>query len=168
MLAANITDPANYRSAKHLDSWLKARNLIGICGIDTRALTALIRDKGVPNGVIAHSPNGDFDLDALRTAAKNWPGLVGMDLAKDVSATQSHSWSETAWKWNEGFGERTDAAYKVVAIDFGVKRNILRLLAEAGCDVTVLPATATAEDVLTHDPDGVFLSNGPGDPGCHR
>lgn len=164
VLAASITDPANYRSARHLDAWLKSRNLIGICGIDTRALTALIREKGVPNGVIAHAPDGRFDLPALKTAAAEWPGLVGMDLAKDASTTQSHPWSQTTWKWDEGFGEAKPGGYKVVAIDFGIKRNILRLLSEAGCDVTVLPATATASDVLAHEPDGVFLSNGPGDP----
>ncbi|MEL7525081.1 MAG: glutamine-hydrolyzing carbamoyl-phosphate synthase small subunit [Pseudomonadota bacterium] len=164
VLAASITDPANYRSARHLDAWLKSRNLIGICGVDTRALTALIREKGVPNGVIAHAPDGHFDLPALKTAAAEWPGLVGMDLAKDASTTQSHPWSQTTWKWDQGFGEATSGDYKVVAIDFGIKRNILRLLSEAGCDVTVLPATATASDVLAHEPDGVFLSNGPGDP----
>ena len=164
VLAASITDPANYRSARHLDAWLKSRNLIGICGVDTRALTALIREKGVPNGVIAHAPDGRFDLPALKSAAADWPGLVGMDLAKDASTTQSHPWSQTTWKWDEGFGETTDGDYKVVAIDFGIKRNILRLLSEAGCDVTVLPATASASDVLAHEPDGVFLSNGPGDP----
>ncbi|WP_306145644.1 glutamine-hydrolyzing carbamoyl-phosphate synthase small subunit [Roseibium sp. MMSF_3412] len=164
VLAASITDPANYRSARHLDAWLKSRNLIGICGVDTRALTALIREKGVPNGVIAHAPDGRFDLPALKTAAAEWPGLVGMDLAKDASTTQSHPWSQTTWKWDEGFGEASGGDYKVVAIDFGIKRNILRLLSEAGCNVTVLPATATASDVLAHEPDGVFLSNGPGDP----
>ncbi|MHA7777134.1 glutamine-hydrolyzing carbamoyl-phosphate synthase small subunit [Roseibium sp. M-1] len=164
VLAAGITDPANYRAAKHLDAWLKSRNLIGISGIDTRALTALIREKGVPNGVIAHAPDGNFDIEALKAAAANWPGLVGMDLAKDASTTQSHPWSQTTWKWDEGYGEAADHKFKVVAIDYGIKRNILRLLADAGCDVTVLPATATADDVLGHAPDGVFLSNGPGDP----
>ncbi|MCK7612665.1 glutamine-hydrolyzing carbamoyl-phosphate synthase small subunit [Roseibium sediminicola] len=164
VLAAAITDPANYRAAKHLDAWLKSRNLIGISGVDTRALTALIREKGVPNGVIAHAPDGNFDVDALKAAAANWPGLVGMDLAKDASTTQSHPWSQTTWKWDEGYGEAKDSTFKVVAIDYGIKRNILRLLADAGCDVTVLPATATADDVLSHQPDGVFLSNGPGDP----
>jgi len=164
VLAASITDPANYRSARHLDAWLKSRDLIGICGVDTRALTALIREKGVPNGVIAHAPDGHFDLPALKAAAADWPGLVGMDLAKDASTTQSHPWSQTTWKWDEGFGEANSGDYKVVAIDFGIKRNILRLLSEAGCEVTVLPATATASDVLSHEPDGVFLSNGPGDP----
>ncbi len=164
VLAAGITDPANYRAAKHLDAWLKSRNLIGISGVDTRALTALIRENGVPNGVIAHAPDGKFDIDSLKAAAANWPGLVGMDLAKDASATQSHHWTQTTWKWGNGYGEATGGKYKVVAVDYGIKRNILRLLTDAGCDVTVLPATATAEEVLAHKPDGVFLSNGPGDP----
>ncbi len=164
VLAAGVTDPANYRAAKHLDDWLKSRNLIGISGVDTRALTALIREKGVPNGVIAHAPDGEFDIEALKTAAANWPGLVGMDLAKDASTTQSHPWTQTTWKWNQGYGEAEGGTFKVVAIDFGIKRNILRLLTDAGCQVTVLPATATAADVLAHAPDGVFLSNGPGDP----
>lgn len=164
VLAAPITDPANYRAAKHLDAWLKSRNMIGICGVDTRALTALIREQGVPNGVIAHAPDGQFDLESLKAAAAGWPGLVGMDLAKGASTLQSHPWSQTVWKWDEGYGEAEGGKYKVVAIDFGIKRNILRLLADAGCDVTVLPATATAGEVLAHEPDGVFLSNGPGDP----
>jgi carbamoyl-phosphate synthase small subunit len=164
VLAAEITDPSNYRAAKHLDAWLKSRNLIGISGVDTRALTALIREKGVPNGVIAHAPDGEFDIDSLKTAAANWPGLVGMDLAKGASTTQSHPWSQTTWKWDAGFGKANQSQFKVVAIDFGIKRNILRLLADAGCDVTVLPATATAEEVLSYKPNGVFLSNGPGDP----
>ena len=164
VLAAEITDPSNYRAAKHLDAWLKSRNLIGISGVDTRALTALIREKGGPNGVIAHSPDGEFDVESLKAEAAAWPGLVGMDLAKDASTTQSHPWSQTTWKWDAGFGEAAEAKFKVVAIDFGIKRNILRLLADAGCDVTVLPATASADEVLAHEPDGVFLSNGPGDP----
>ncbi|MET1411826.1 glutamine-hydrolyzing carbamoyl-phosphate synthase small subunit [Roseibium sp. HPY-6] len=164
VLAAPITDPANYRAAKHLDAWLKSRNMIGICGVDTRALTALIREQGVPNGVIAHAPDGQFDIESLKAKAAGWPGLVGMDLAKEASTLQSHPWSQTVWTWDEGYGEAKDGKYKVVAIDFGIKRNILRLLADAGCDVTVLPATATASEVLGHEPDGVFLSNGPGDP----
>ncbi len=164
VLAASITDPANYRAARHLDAWLKSRNLIGISGVDTRALTALIREKGVPNGVIAHAPDGKFDIEGLKATAANWPGLVGMDLAKDASTTQSHRWTQTSWTWGNGYGDADGGRFKVVAIDYGIKRNILRLLTDAGCEVTVLPATATAEDVLGHEPDGVFLSNGPGDP----
>ncbi len=164
VLAASITDPANYRAAQHLDAWLKSRNIIGISGVDTRALTALIREKGVPNGVIAHDPDGNFDLDNLKLAAANWPGLVSMDLAKDVSTTQTHQWSQKTWTWDEGYLDADGGKFKVVALDFGIKRNILRLLTDAGCDVTVLPANATSEDILAHKPDGVFLSNGPGDP----
>ncbi|WP_349357754.1 glutamine-hydrolyzing carbamoyl-phosphate synthase small subunit [Stappia sp.] len=164
IVRADVSEPSNYRAARHFDAWLKARGIIGLSGIDTRALTALIRETGAANAVIAHDPDGNFDKDALKAAAANWPGLVGMDLAKDVTAGQSYGWTQTPWEWNKGYGERTDGPFKVVAIDYGMKRNILRLLTDAGCDVTTLPATATAEEVLAHDPDGIFLSNGPGDP----
>nr|WP_246270377.1 glutamine-hydrolyzing carbamoyl-phosphate synthase small subunit [Hongsoonwoonella zoysiae] len=161
---ADITDPSNYRATKHLDAWLKARGIIGLCGVDTRALTALIREKGLANAVISHAPDGVFDMEALKQAARAWPGLDGMDLARDVTTAQSFSWDETPWVWGNGFGRRQQEFFNVVAIDYGIKRNILRLLADTGCKVTVLPATASAQDVLAHNPDGVFLSNGPGDP----
>ncbi|PWC35472.1 glutamine-hydrolyzing carbamoyl-phosphate synthase small subunit [Azospirillum sp. TSO22-1] len=164
ILRADITDPSNWRSAKHLDAWLKSYGLIGLAGIDTRRLTRRIRDLGAPNGVVAHDPRGDFDLDALRAKAAAWPGLEGMDLAKDVSCRQTYSWNEAAWTMGKGYATQETPRFHVVALDFGAKRNILRCLADAGCKVTVLPATATAEDVLRHKPDGVFLSNGPGDP----
>jgi len=164
VLAASITEPANYRAAQHLDAWLKSRNLIGISGVDTRALTALIREKGVPNGVIAHDPDGNFDLDNLKMAAANWPGLVGMDLAKDVTTAQTHTWTQKSWAWNEGYSEAEKGKFKVVALDFGIKRNILRLLTDAGCDVTIVPANTSPDEILAYKPDGVFLSNGPGDP----
>mgnify|MGYP001298785010 CR=1 FL=1 len=164
VLKAEVTDPANWRSTRHLDLWLKARGIVGIAGIDTRALTALIREAGMPNAVIAHAPDGGFDLDALKAEAAGWPGLVGMDLVPDVTTGQTFTWDETTWELGRGYGRQEAPAYHVVAIDYGVKRNILRLLADAGCRVTVLPATATPEDVLGHQPDGVFLSNGPGDP----
>jgi len=164
VLAADITLPANYRASGHLNDWLAARGIIAISGVDTRALTALIREEGVPNAVIAHSPDGHFDLDALKAQAAGWPGLEGMDLAKDASTLQTQTWSETKWAWNEGYGSAGERPFKVVALDFGVKRNILRLLSDAGCDVVVMPATASADEVLAHKPDGVFLSNGPGDP----
>mgnify|MGYP001766032657 CR=1 FL=1 len=164
VLKASITEPSNWRSTRHLDGWLKARGIVGIAGIDTRALTALIREKGMPNAVIAHSPDGVFDLPALKAEAAAWPGLVGMDLVPMVTASQSYVWTETTWSLEGGFGEQTAPKYRVVALDFGVKRNILRLLAAAGAEVIVLPATATAEEVLSKNPDGVFLSNGPGDP----
>ena len=163
---ADITDPSNYRSLKHLDTWLKARGVIGLCGIDTRALTAWIRENGMPNAVIAHDPAGVFDIDTLKAEAKAWSGLEGLDLAKVATSGQSSVWTETPWVWNEGTGnlDATDAAYHIVALDFGVKRNILRLFSGLGCKVTVMPATTSADEVLAQKPDGIFLSNGPGDP----
>ena len=164
IIHAPITDPSNHRATRHLDQWLKARNIVGLSGIDTRALTALIREKGMPNAVIAHAPDGAFDLPALKQEAAGWPGIDGMDLVPSVTAAQRYDWTESTWTLGEGYGQRGEAKYKVVAIDYGVKRNILRLLAAEGCDVTVVPATTSAEDILSLKPDGVFLSNGPGDP----
>ncbi|SEL63662.1 carbamoyl-phosphate synthase small subunit [Xaviernesmea oryzae] len=163
---ADITDPSNYRSAQHLDQWLKSRGIIGLSGIDTRALTAWIREHGAPNAVIAHDPNGNFDIEALKARARGWSGLEGLDLAKEATSGQSSQWTQTPWVWNEGYDEAKpeEAAYHVVCLDYGVKRNILRLFTGLDCKVTVLPATAKAEDVLALQPDGVFLSNGPGDP----
>jgi carbamoyl-phosphate synthase small subunit len=159
-----ITEPANYRAEKHFDKWLKARGIIGLSGIDTRALTARIREKGMPNGVIAHHARGRFDIPRLKKMAAEWPGLVGMDLAREVSLTQRLHWDEKLWTWKEGYTRATAGKYKVVAVDYGLKRNILRCLTSAGCDVTVVPATTSADDILAMNPDGVFLSNGPGDP----
>jgi carbamoyl-phosphate synthase small subunit len=159
-----ITEPANYRSARHFDRWLKSRNIIGLSGIDTRALTARIREKGMPNGVIAHNAKGRFDLKKLKKMAADWPGLLGLDLAKDVSLTQRMEWDEMLWDWEMGYQRSPNGPYRVVAVDYGLKRNILRCLTSAGCDVTVVPATTPAEDILAMKPDGVFLSNGPGDP----
>ena len=164
VLRAEATGASNYRAAGDLDQWLKARGIIAITGVDTRALTGLIRDHGMPNGVIAHDPAGRFDLDVLRAEAKAWPGLDGMDLVPDVTSGQSYTWDEMRWAWGEGYGRQAKPEFHVVALDYGLKRNILRCLASAGCRVTVLPATAKAEDVLARKPDGVFLSNGPGDP----
>jgi carbamoyl-phosphate synthase small subunit len=164
VLRADVTDPANYRAVEHLDRWLKARGIIAVTGIDTRALTALIREKGMPNGVIAHEPGARFDLADLKAQAKAWPGLDGMDLVPDVTSGQSYTWDEMRWVWDEGFPRQEKPEFHVVAVDYGLKRNILRCLATAGCKVTVVPATATAEDILARKPDGVFLSNGPGDP----
>jgi carbamoyl-phosphate synthase small subunit len=161
---APISDPANFRATRHLDQWLKARNVIGLSGVDTRALTALIREKGMPNAVIAHAPDGAFDLDALKAEAAKWPGIDGMDLVPGVTTAQRYDWRETTWTLGKGFGKLDAPRHKVVAIDYGVKSNILRLLAKAGCDVTVLPAATSAQDILALKPDGVFLSNGPGDP----
>ncbi len=164
VLRAGITEPSNYRAARHLGDWLSARGIIAISGIDTRALTARIRDQGMPNAVIAHSPDGTFDLEELKRQAADWPGLEGMDLAIEVTSGQRYDWDETRWEWDEGFGQLEEPKHHVVAIDYGLKRNILRCLANAGCKVTVVPAKTSAEDVLSLNPDGIFLSNGPGDP----
>ena len=164
VLKADVTNPSNYRATKHLDAWLKARNIIGIAGVDTRALTSLIRDHGMPNAVIAHNAKAKFDVSALTRQAAKWPGLEGMDLAKEVSCTQRYDWDETLWDWSTGFGQQQNPRHHVVAMDFGAKRNILRCLAQQGCKVTVVPGNTTGEEILGLDPDGVFLSNGPGDP----
>ena len=158
------TEPSNWRAAEHLTSWLQKRGRIAIGGIDTRRLTRAIRQQGAPHVALAHNPDGVFDIEALVARARAFPGLKGLDLAKDVTCAQSYRWDEMRWAWPEGHKRQTDARFKVVAVDYGAKRNILRCLASVGCDVTVLPATATAEEVLAHAPDGVFLSNGPGDP----
>ncbi len=164
ILRADITDPSNYRATRHLDQWLKARGIIGLAGIDTRALTALIRSKGMPNAVIAHAGNGKFDHDALKKEAAAWPGLEGMDLVPMVTSAQRFVWDEMPWAWGNGYSRQDGHEFNVVAIDYGIKRNILRLLAGEGCKVTVVPATTSAEDIFAMKPDGVFLSNGPGDP----
>jgi carbamoyl-phosphate synthase small subunit len=164
ILHTDITSPSNYRATRGLDAWLKARGIVGLAGIDTRALTALIREKGMPNAVIAHEPSGKFGLDALKKEAREWPGLVGMDLVPQVTSGQRFTWDETPWEWGKGYGRQENPEFHVVAIDYGIKRNILRLLAGNGCKVTVVPATTSAEDIMALKPDGVFLSNGPGDP----
>ena len=158
------TEPSNWRAAGDLVAWLEKRGRIGVGGIDTRRLTRAIRQQGAPHVALAHDPDGNFDIEALVRRAREWKGLVGLDLAKDVTCAQSYHWDEMRWAWPDGYQKRETAGFKVVAIDYGAKRNILRCLASAGCDVTVLPATATAEDVLALNPEGVFLSNGPGDP----
>jgi carbamoyl-phosphate synthase small subunit len=158
------TEPSNWRAAEGLSSWLTRRGRIGVGGVDTRRLTRAIRLQGAPHVAIAHAPDGNFDLDALLAAARAFPGLEGMDLARDVTCAQSYRWDQMRWAWPEGYRRREGPGRRVVAVDYGAKRNILRCLASAGCDVTVLPATASAEEVLAHDPEGLFLSNGPGDP----
>ncbi len=164
ILRAAVTEPSNYRAARHLDPWLKSRGIVGLSGIDTRALTARIRELGTPNAVIAHARDGQFDLDALKTKAREWPGLVGMDLVPMVTTAQRFDWDETPWKWGNGFSRQETPEFNVVAVDYGIKRNILRLLAGEGYKVTVVPASTSAEDILALNPDGIFLSNGPGDP----
>ncbi|MBN2628923.1 MAG: glutamine-hydrolyzing carbamoyl-phosphate synthase small subunit [Rhodobacteraceae bacterium] len=160
----DVTEPSNWRATGELGDWLVKKGRIGMGGIDTRRLTRAIRQQGAPHVALAHNPDGVFDIGALVAKARAWKGLVGLDLAKDVSCAQSYRWDEMRWAWPEGYTKRTGPGLRVVAIDYGAKRNILRCLASAGCDVTVLPATATAEDVLALNPEGVFLSNGPGDP----
>ncbi len=164
ILKADITAPSNYRSAAHLHDWLKRRGIVAITGLDTRALTALIRERGAQHAVIAHEPSGNFDLDGLRAQAAAWKGLLGVDLAKEVTSGQSSVWAEKPWVWNEGHGTQDQPDLHIVAIDYGAKRNILRILAGLGAKVTVVPATTDADTILAMKPDGVFLSNGPGDP----
>lgn len=163
---ADITEPSNYRAAKHLNDWLASRGIIGLSGIDTRALTAWIREHGAPNAVIAHDTNGVFDIEALKAEARAWSGLVDLDLAKEATSGQSSQWTEKPWVWNEGYDnlKADDAKYHIVCVDYGVKRNILRLFTGLDCKVTVVPANTSAEDIMALNPDGVFLSNGPGDP----
>jgi len=164
VLHTAITAASNYRATRHLDHWLKSRGIIGLAGIDTRALTAFIRENGMPNAAIAHEPSGRFDLDALKREARDWPGLVGMDLVPMVTTAQRFTWQETPWSWGEGYGELREPEFHVVAIDYGIKRNILRQLAGNRCRVTVVPAQTPAGEILALKPDGIFLSNGPGDP----
>ncbi len=163
---ADITEPSSYRAGKHLDEWLKSRGIIGLSDIDTRALTAWIRENGAPNAVIAHDPNGVFDIDALKQEARNWSGIEGLDLAKQATSGQTSQWTQGPWVWNEGYDEvdPATAKYHIVCVDYGVKRNILRLFAGLDCKVTVVPAHTSAQDIMALNPDGVFLSNGPGDP----
>ncbi len=158
------TEPSSWRASEDLRNWLARRGRIAIGGVDTRRLTRAIRQQGAPHVALVHDPEGRFDLESLVAAARGFAGLEGMDLAKKVTCRQSYRWDEMRWAWPEGYARQEKPVHKVVALDYGAKRNILRCLASAGCDVTVLPATATAAEVLAHDPDGVFLSNGPGDP----
>ncbi len=158
------TAPSNWRAQGGLSDWLARHGRIAIGGIDTRRLTRTIRHQGAPHVALAHEPAGNFDIADLVQKAQGFRGLEGLDLARDVTCAQSYRWNETRWAWPRGFGRREGPGHRVVALDYGAKRNILRCLASAGCDVIVLPATATAEEVLAHDPQGVFLSNGPGDP----
>jgi carbamoyl-phosphate synthase small subunit len=164
VLRAPITEPASYRATQPLDAWLKSHGLIGISGVDTRRLTRRIRDFGPPNGVIARDPGRLLDIPSLHARARAWPGLEGMDLAKDVTCRQTYEWDEAVWDRERGYGLQQSPRYHVVAVDYGAKRNILRMLAGHACRVTVVPATASTEDIMRHRPDGIFLSNGPGDP----
>ena len=158
------TEPSNWRMEQNLTTWLSARGRIGMGGVDTRRLTRAIRQQGAPHVCFSYDPKGNFDIEAMLKKARAWQGLEGLDLAREVTCAQSYRWDEMRWSWPEGYSKRTGTGPKVVAIDYGAKRNILRCLASAGCDVTVMPASTTAEEILAQNPDGVFLSNGPGDP----
>jgi carbamoyl-phosphate synthase small subunit len=162
----DLTAPSNWRSSGGFDAWMKINGRIGLAGVDTRALTRRIRELGPPNAVIAHRKDGEFDVDELVVLARDWPGLEGTDLAKPVTTLQSYKWDEGLWRLRSGYAADAvrEGAPKVVAIDYGLKRNILRNLVDVGCDVTVVPATASFDDIMAHAPDGLFLSNGPGDP----
>ena len=166
VLRADVTEPSNWRAAQHLEHWLERRGLIGIAGVDTRRLTRLLRTGGAQDGALVHTSDPEaVDEAALVAKARAWPGLEGMDLAKEVCCRQAYGWTETTWDVETGaYGSLATPRHRVVAVDYGAKRNILRSLATAGCEVTVVPATADAETVLAHEPDGIFLSNGPGDP----
>jgi carbamoyl-phosphate synthase small subunit len=160
IVRADAASPSNYRALMSLDAWLKKHNIPGIAGIDTRALTSRIRTLGMPHGVIGRSD----DVGALQAVAQGFPGLVGLDLAKEVTSRQMFKWDETPWEWNKGYGKQENPSFRAVVLDYGVKKNILRLLAGLGADITVLPAQSSLEDVLRYEPHGVVLSNGPGDP----
>ena len=164
VLRAPVTEPANYRAQSHLHRWLEQQGLVGIAGIDTRRLTRRLRDAGAQTGALCFDPNQPPDVDRLTAKARAWPGLVGMDLASEVSCRQRYPWSESTWQFPQGYRQLDESRHHVVAVDYGIKRNILRSLASHGLRVTVVPATTTAADILALSPDGIFLSNGPGDP----
>ena len=158
-----VSDPSNFRAQSHLSDWLATQQIIGISGVDTRAITTRIRDHGMFNAVLAHAPDGQFDEAALTAELKDFEGLEGADLAGRVTSAENYDWAQGRWHWPEGFSEES-ARHHVVALDFGIKKNILRCLASVGCRVTVVPASTSASDIMALEPDGIFLSNGPGDP----
>ncbi|MCK0067872.1 glutamine-hydrolyzing carbamoyl-phosphate synthase small subunit [Kordiimonas laminariae] len=164
VIREEITDPSSFRAEHHLADWAETNGLVGICGIDTRKLTRYIRENGAPNGVIAYSKDGTFDIPALIKQAKEWPGLEGMDLAKDVTRESNESWDGTRWDLKSGYSVLENPKAHVVAVDYGAKDNILRCLSATGAKVTVVPAETSFDDIMSHNPDGIFLSNGPGDP----
>ena len=162
---SEITGPSNYRSLKNLDEWLKKNKIVGITGIDTRNLTSYIRDKGAPKGTICNNKKGNFNIKKLINNAIKWPGLSGLDLAKDVSTKKIYKWSGyKTWVKGKGFQKSSKKLYKIVAIDYGIKKNILRYFSNYDCEVCVVPCRLTAEQIINQKPDGIFLSNGPGDP----
>tara|TARA_R110002096_G_scaffold124223_4_gene268730 strand:+ start:387 stop:1574 length:1188 start_codon:yes stop_codon:yes gene_type:complete len=161
---ADITAPANWRSDETFQAWLASRGIVAVTGIDTRALTRRIREQGMPMAVTAFSPEGEFDLDALKSLAARAPTMEGRELAAAVSQTDTTDWSESAWGWPNGFDKGPENGPRVVVLDYGVKANILRRLVAAGARVSVAPGKSSAEDILAMKPDGVVVSNGPGDP----
>ncbi len=164
IIREDITAPSNFRSQQHLNDWCKAQGLVGISGIDTRRLTHYIRKNGAPNGVISHRPDGVFNIPDLVKKAQRWAGLEGMDLASQISCTEPYVWDEMRWTLDNGYQNQVSPKTHIVAVDYGIKRNILRCLATTGAKITVVPATTTAQEILAYKPDGIFLSNGPGDP----
>ncbi|UTO27931.1 glutamine-hydrolyzing carbamoyl-phosphate synthase small subunit [Bartonella harrusi] len=164
LFKADITRPSNYRANKNLDQWLRTRKIIALCGIDTRALTILIREKGAQNAIIAHDPDGNFDIPSLKKRAQKWSGLINLDLTKEVTSQSLRQWSEKPWIWNKGYHTNNVHNLHIIAIDYGIKRNILRLMATQNARITIVPAHTNAEEILAMNPDGIFLSNGPGDP----
>ena len=163
IINSEITDPSNYRALSHLDRWLKKNKIVGITGLDTRSLTNFIRDKGAPKGTISHSKKGKFNLNSLTKSTINWSGLKNLDLAKEVSTKKNFTWKGLkTWKKGDGFKKNNKKSYHVVAIDYGIKKNILRYFSDFKCKVTVVPCDTKADKILALKPSGIFLSNGPG------
>ena len=162
---SEITNPSNYRSLKNLDTWLKKNKIVGITGLDTRNLTNFIRDKGAPKGTISNNKNGKFNLKKLLNLSIKWPGLNKLDLAKTVTTKKKYVWQGyKTWKKGKGFEKNNKKIFKIIAIDYGIKKNILRYFSDFNCKVTVVPCTLSASEISNMRPDGIFLSNGPGDP----
>ena len=165
ILNTEITDPSNYRSLKHLDFWLKKNQIVGITGIDTRHLTSFIRDKGAPKGTITFLRNRQFNIKKILQNTKRWSGLKNLDLAKQVTTKKNYIWKNfKTWKKGEGFIKNKKKSFHVIAIDYGIKKNILRYFSDFNCKVTIVSCKSSANDIFKLKPDGIFLSNGPGDP----
>ena len=162
---SEITNPSNYRSLKNLDIWLKKNKIVGITGLDTRSLTNFIRDTGAPKGTISNNKNGKFNINKLLNLSTKWSGLNNLDLAKIVTTKKKYVWQGyKTWKKGKGFEKNNKKIFKIIAIDYGIKKNILRYFSDFNCKVTVVPCTLSASEILKMKPDGIFLSNGPGDP----
>jgi len=162
---SDITSPSNYRSLKNLDEWLKKNKIVGITGLDTRGLTNFIRDKGAPKGTISNSKNGNFNIKKLINTSIKWPGLNGLDLAKEVTTKKTYTWKGLkTWEKGKGFKKNKKKSLRIIAIDYGIKKNILRYFSNYDCEVKVVPCKQSAEEILKLKPNGIFLSNGPGDP----